>query len=432
MKESKSSSSSVIIIGCALTLLNILFLAFWHFNKNNEIKPTQLLEHTIMERDFLEEILTNKNTNLPKEHLDSVKTEFHPPKELPINIIEVDEPEELCVDPLWCNVEMPSVSHYNFFPPPTDRKRWRRAQIQASNGEQVLLREVIKHFPSQFDFLNGDRSFKPLQPLVDVFINDKTWFNDITSKPSPLHEQAITEDIKDIVPSQSSGAGEKGKSREITDLAVLLKSVPNAWDFRKNDRAPIIQLGFPVFKKDDNTFFSGKSIGGVYLSQPKIFENWNLAKNNINTPFIALSVLNENWGFLSTVFPRRVANWSICRCEKIPRVGQLFREFLNHDKTVMLMVSQHHNQSHPKILTLPRGLPLEWEATDKLVWDAQRYSLTHVKRTVLLFASASSWGPSECVHVDLWLCLFIALVAYIYVCGLAMCVYVYIYHYPGV
>jgi hypothetical protein len=77
-----------------------------------------------------------------------------------------------CDDPVWCDVNMPSVSYYQF-DPPTDKLKWRLAQIQAANGEQVLLSRISKVFPQPFDFLDGDRSFRRLHYMIDVFVDSK-------------------------------------------------------------------------------------------------------------------------------------------------------------------------------------------------------------------------------------------------------------------
>ena len=58
-------------------------------------------------------------------------------------------------DPIWCNVKMPEKSLFRYPAPPVDTYRWRIAQIQASRGEQVLLKKIIKHFPFYLDFIDG-------------------------------------------------------------------------------------------------------------------------------------------------------------------------------------------------------------------------------------------------------------------------------------
>jgi len=59
----------------------------------------------------------------------------------------------------------------------------------------------------------------------------------------------------------------------------------------------------------------------------------------------------------------------------------------------MLVINQHSNISHPKVLTLPRGLPLTWDRTKQIAWQAIRENIRDTKKQRLLFAAASSWGP---------------------------------------
>ena len=105
-----------------------------------------------------------------------------------------------------------------------------------------------------------------------------------------------------------------------------------------------------------------------------------------------MCVLNENWGWLSTMMPNRTAAWGKC-CDR--KTDKLLFKFLDHPKTLMLIIGQHSNISHPKILTLPRGLPLTWIHTDRMMWDAMVDVMQNVKKNKLLFASASSWGKRK-------------------------------------
>ena len=76
-----------------------------------------------------------------------------------------------------------------------------------------------------------------------------------------------------------------------------------------------------------------------------------------------------------------------------PAKEKLLYDFLDHDMTLMLVVNQHHNLTHPKILTLPRGLPLNNHFTAKLTHDSQARVLgSAVKKSRLLFAGASNRG----------------------------------------
>jgi len=73
---------------------------------------------------------------------------------------------------------------------------------------------------------------------------------------------------------------------------------------------------------------------------------WKKSVDNLRTPFIAMHAMNENWGFFSTYFPNRTANWGTC-CFK--KRDLIMHEFLNHDMTVMMITNQHNNITHPKV-----------------------------------------------------------------------------------
>ena len=70
--------------------------------------------------------------------------------------------------------------------------------------------------------------------------------------------------------------------------------------------------------------------------------------------------------------------------------------------TLALIVNQHHNMTHSKILTLPRGLPIYWTHTESSVLDSMMYAVEYVKKSVLLMATGSDWGPSEYIHLYLY------------------------------
>lgn len=115
--------------------------------------------------------------------------------------------------------------------------------------------------------------------------------------------------------------------------------------------------------------------------------------HRIDTPFIAVCSLNENWGFLSTRFPNRTAGWGQC-C--VSKKDMLVYDFLNHEKTLMLITNQHTNVSHPKLLILPRGIPITWGTTRVMIWDIMRNAIAEEKskpKNKLLFAASSKWGP---------------------------------------
>jgi hypothetical protein len=151
-------------------------------------------------------------------------------------------------------------------------------------------------------------------------------------------------------------------------------------------------MGYTAFTKDANSYFSGNRIGGAFIHRNEFFKQWKSMKDEIEIPFITVCALNENWGLFSTMFPNRTAAWGQC-CEK--KTDQIIYEFLADKSTLMLVINQHSNISHPKLMVLPRGIPLTWEHTEHMVWDSIQYTLNHVKKDKLLFASASSWGKRK-------------------------------------
>ena len=319
------------------------------------------------------------------------------------------EVEVECTDPVWCKVPIPVKSHYKF-DTPIDASRWKRAQMQAARGEQVLLEQIVRVFPNHFDYLDGDRSFRRLHSLIDVFVDHKSGLSALSKK------SAVTMGIKDArtggrrrrlaaeTTPKKNGADdggdgeeeislEKGKSsnpaQEIAGHVDGKRVVPEAYNYRTARRAPIVQMGYFGFAKNLNTFFSGNFVGGNFIKKGDFFREWARLKNEIDVPFITICALNENWGLLSTMFPNRTAAWGQC-CD--PAKEKQLYDFLAHDKTLLLITNQHNNISHPKLLTIPRGIPLTWQHTAKLMWDTQRKVLSEVKKTKLLFAASSNWG----------------------------------------
>lgn len=275
-----------------------------------------------------------------------------------------------CTDENWCMIPMPSKSLFKFRPP-SDPIKWRDAQYRASTGEQVLLKLISKTFTTPYDFLDGDRSFRSLHRIVDVFIDDNNWLNELVKNGKKSNAR-----------SEKSSAANQKWYKEGKDV------VPYSQDWRYAKRAPIATIGYNAFEKNENKYFSGSYLGGMYPRKYDFLKEWKKVQDQIDSPFIPMCSLNENWGWLSSYFPNRTSPWGSC-CYK--KKDQLTLKFLDHDKTLMLIINQHSNISHPKILTLPRGLPLTWERTEQLVWDAIRTN-QYNKKTTLLFAAASSWG----------------------------------------
>jgi hypothetical protein len=81
-----------------------------------------------------------------------------------------------CIDTTWCNIEMPTQSSYRFFEPPKDLMRWKRALALAASGDQVLLKRIVKTFTHSSDFLDGDRQFRKIHSIIDIFVDNEGGF----------------------------------------------------------------------------------------------------------------------------------------------------------------------------------------------------------------------------------------------------------------
>jgi len=94
----------------------------------------------------------------------------------------------------------------------------------------------------------------------------------------------------------------------------------------------------------------------AYMERFHLLDFWKkLEKEKIDTHFILVHSHNENYGMLSTHFPNRTANWGEC-CSVEEKKTLL--EILNHDKLLAFLTNQHHNLTHPKLITMPRGIKM--------------------------------------------------------------------------
>jgi hypothetical protein len=306
---------------------------------------------------------------------------------------------EPCTDPVWCNIPMPTKSYFHF-DPPTDPIRWKKAQILAMKGEHVLLKEIVKVFPNHFDFLDGDISFRKLHFTMDFFIDERRDLSPLVSGMSQrVHHKGEVDDhfkgrrrqlaVKetyDTITAPKIVNGQLMYPWELNGKRV----VPDPYDFRAANRAPVVGVGYTAYKRDSQTYFTGDRLGGAFIDRKTFFSHWRKVKNRIDVPWIAICSLNENWGFLSTRFPNRTAGWGQC-CTK--KQDAFIYDFLDHEKTLMLATNQHTNVSHPKLLILPRGIPITWGFTRMLIWDTQRNTMKKTKKDKLFFAASSKWGP---------------------------------------
>lgn len=277
-----------------------------------------------------------------------------------------------CTDGLWCKVPMPKRSYFRF-PPPTDANGWRLAQLQAARGEHVLMKQTREVFPNQMDFLDGDELFRGLNNIADLHVDRN---NDLT----PL----ITKREK-ASPSWMKKKHEYNWA-SISNATHPSVVIPGAYDVANINRAPVVMLGYYVFaRKDNNPYFTGPHVGEAIINRPHIYRHFRAIKNKPVMPFILLHGANENWGILSTEFPNRTIDWGTC-CDG----ESTLHEILDHPKMVMFLHSQHHNVSHPKLITLPRGVAISWERKRSMLWDLLQ-SAADTNKTVLAYSAVSAW-----------------------------------------
>jgi hypothetical protein len=275
-----------------------------------------------------------------------------------------------CGDKMWCSIPMPNRSHFRF-EPPTDADRWRVAQIQAARGDQVLMKRARAVFPNQMDFIDGDELFRGLNNIVDLHID---------------HNKDLT--LLTLNAKMVSHA-----PQHVYNWATLSNAshpsvvIPGDYDIRGMDRAPVVMVGYYVFaRKRNSPYFTGPHVGEAIIDRPRLYKHFNAVKETIAKPFILLHGANENWGIMSTEFPNRTIDWGQC-CQG----GKTIHAILNHPKLVMFLHTQHHNVTHPKLITLPRGIAISWERKRNMLWELLHSSTDTVNKTSLVFSATSAW-----------------------------------------
>lgn len=282
-----------------------------------------------------------------------------------------------CDDPVWCSIEMPRESHFRF-DPPLDLYRWRRAQNQAASGEQVLLKNIRKSFKHHFDFLDGDTSFRKYHALADIFLDHNTDLRELTKQDTRKIGLGSSKKTNRIKKTKLYEWDKWGYDKEV---------VPRGYDFRAMKRAPIVMVGYQAFSTANHSHdFEGPHLGQAAVGVPHLIKTWNAVKHMIDTPFIILHAGNENWGLFSTEFPNRTIDWGKC-CSDYPHV----QEMLDHPMTLMVLTNQHHNLTHPKVVSLPRGLPTYTTHRSKYLYDIMRMHEQSTVKDTLLFSSNSNW-----------------------------------------
>ena len=280
----------------------------------------------------------------------------------------------------WMIIKMPQKSYFNF-DIVTNVSKWKESACSAACGEQVLLKQILKQFPENKDFLPGDNSaFAQWQPYINIFMDKINSF------------QPLLRDKSKFVPLPKS---EQIISKSEAELIKTLIPPPGSIYQETDKFYPIITAGFPFIKlgskSNSTSYFQGEPVGnGYYTSLRKFLSMWKANKDNIKTPYVVMYINNENWGWLSTYYPNRTAPWEF---DEDGMQAQVY-EFLNHPMTVALITNQHHNYSHSKIIPMPLGLAGNPEVTGDL-YTAMKRSVLNETKTNLLLSSSSDWGPRE-------------------------------------
>jgi hypothetical protein len=199
---------------------------------------------------------------------------------------------------------------------------------------------------SPFDLLDGDTVFRSLMSYADEFLDPATGFIGYTTVASGA-------DRSKVLPAFSKKKGSP-KRRPLPYSTGLGgdRHYPNE---KYLHRVPILMSGYNQFSGLIKDSFIGEPLGYRSIQLADLLEHWKFQKDYIpqSFRFILISVLNENWGMLSTTFPDRTKRWGRVTYEKF----RTLKSFLDDPRLLMLVVNQHTNISHPKILNLPRGLP---------------------------------------------------------------------------
>lgn len=215
---------------------------------------------------------------------------------------------------------MPTVSYFSGLPAPNDTETWALAVSLARKGSQLLLQRVREKVRSPADIILGDIHFRWLHAQADVYMS---------------HTDLKAAHSRDFKSLQTEYFGE---------------------------RTPIAMLGYYEFDRPKDKGYGEATrhmdFGPEWLAS---IRNFSHPERLISRPFVGIGCPNENWGWLSTYFLNRTINWKHSFSGKDILKAQAsqtleLQAFLDDPNLLMLMVNQHHNISHPKIISVPIGV----------------------------------------------------------------------------
>lgn len=258
----------------------------------------------------------------------------------------------------WKSIEMPVKSYFGGFPPPNDTETWAAAISLARKGSQLLLKRVREKINGPFDLINGDIHFRWLHEQADVYLSH--------TELKPAHS-------RDFKALQTEYFGE---------------------------RVPIAMLGYYEFasSKDKGLGEAVKHLdfGPEWLAS---IANFSHPQRITSRPYVGIGCPNENWGWLSTYFLNRTINWKHTfkngkdiHKGQADQTGEL-RAFLDDPNLIMLVVNQHHNISHPKIISVPIGVT----STIGTWWAINKVLTSGRPKNDLLNSITSAWGARPAI-----------------------------------
>lgn len=250
----------------------------------------------------------------------------------------------------WADIAMPTKSFFADFEAPRDSLRWNQALLQAARGEQVLLDRILRVVRSPGDLFENDKDFKWLHRLAD------------------LHKSATKED------------------NWLADLGVHSHTAQN-----RASRAPIVMYGY---RKFDHPNHEGRQVGIPSMGPGEIIRN---AEFTVPRKMVVIGNADENWGWLSTYFLNRTVPWAMSFTDadnpfkpgfKYPQ--QQVQHILDNENIVALFVSQHHNITHPKVISMPLGL--EASMARDTYTSMMKAGHKGLKKDTLLYSAGSNYA----------------------------------------
>ena len=260
----------------------------------------------------------------------------------------------------WRKIEMPKKSYYPGLHPPTDIDTWKLAIEDAVQGRQVLLNSVLKQIRSPTDIIYS----------------------------APYGSQYAHEIADNFVAHQIR----------------LFKTIQP--DVR--GRAPIIMIGYSDDFRPDGP--SRRAIiEYTYYDIISLLSNLEEGKDEIPVPIVGYGLSNPDEGFLSTCWVNRS---STTRCSFVRPDNEKRKHLTNSEQVsllldnpnlLMLLVTQDHNITHPKVLAAPLGIVPD---TARQIFDNCYQDGIHTTKRILA-TSISSTIPffreniADCVRESL-------------------------------